>query len=603
MLIIKKIEDNVKPKVAIWIDTGWAFGRIHSAIIKYLSSSYDFTWYDWSQPDMNVKLWRNEEWRNYDIILGNSALITNTIEGGWLKEPLPKELLDKMIPVLHCPILGHKHFIEKILPTYKQGPLYCATTPEGVNNIKKNYNIDAELLPVGVDIDDFPTIRKVTQINKLGFVGDPNMPGSINEIKRVDQFKDIVNKSGLESEYLYGKDYKLNYKLYENIDMLICTSEFEGGPLGILEAAACGIPVISTNVGTIQYLKKIRTFETVKEAVNIIAELNNDADLLAKYIKDVSTEVREEWDWEKLCKDYWTPMFQKRIGRILNIFNLGGNNFGDAVNKIFWEKISDKKIQYNPNNLHYITTGSIMCLVKKESIIFGTGFISQSGDIGGNNFQSKNSIIYNKPHKVIAVRGPLTRNKLIENNIQCPENYGDPLILMPCIYDKYLTINEDIIGIIPHYIDKGNNNVMILKKNLEENGYKTKIIDIETGNNYSKIIDEINHCKYIISSSLHGIIMGIVYKRKTCFLEFSNNVVGDQFKFNDFFQSININFKYKHLCNSEILNNYINLDYKNLIQMGINLINICPFIDSERKKYLLYKYKNFYFKKNISLQQ
>ena len=40
------------------------------------------------------------------------------------------------------------------------------------------------------------------------------------------------------------------------------------------------------------------------------------------------------------------------------------------------------------------------------------------------------------------------------------------------------------------------------------------------GENFKKLIDEINECKYIISSSLHGVIMGLIYK-KTIFLEFS----------------------------------------------------------------------------------
>ena len=31
--------------------------------------------------------------------------------------------------------------------------------------------------------------------------------------------------------------------------------------------------------------------------------------------------------------------------------------------------------------------------------------------------------------------------------------------------------------------------------------------------NYKKLIDEINSCKYIISSSLHGIIMGVKHKK------------------------------------------------------------------------------------------
>ena len=76
----------------------------------------------------------------------------------------------------------------------------------------------------------------------------------------------------------------------------------------------------------------------------------------------------------------------------LNIFTLGGKNFGDAVNKTFWEKLTNKKIKYNKKKIHYVTTGSIMCLIKNKSIIFGTGLISEDGDIGGSNFKSKKNM-------------------------------------------------------------------------------------------------------------------------------------------------------------------------------------------------------------------
>ena len=33
-----------------------------------------------------------------------------------------------------------------------------------------------------------------------------------------------------------------------------------------------------------------------------------------------------------------------------NIFYFGGKNFGDAVNKIFWEKLTNKKTFFDNNN-------------------------------------------------------------------------------------------------------------------------------------------------------------------------------------------------------------------------------------------------------------
>lgn len=270
------------------------------------------------------------------------------------------------------------------------------------------------------------------------------------------------------------------------------------------------------------------------------------------------------------------------------------SNFGDGVNNKFWRKIIQKDIKFNKDEEHYITTGSIMCQVNKNSIILGSGFISDKADLGGRKFKSQANKKYVIPKKVISVRGPLSRKKMIDFGIDCPENYGDPLILMPCIYRKQKKIEENIVGIIPHYIDKNNNNIFKIKEELEKNKYKVKIIDICVGRRYNKLINEINECKYIISSSLHGVIMGIVYKKKTIYTKVSNKVIGGSFKFQDFFKSININYEYKKDFSKEILNNTINVDYENLVKVGKNFISIIPFIDENRKKELIKIYSEFY---------
>lgn len=286
---------------------------------------------------------------------------------------------------------------------------------------------------------------------------------------------------------------------------------------------------------------------------------------------------------------------------MLNFIFIKSTNFGDAINQTFWEKIINTNIkECNRNKIHFITTGSIMSLINKNSIILGTGFISENNDIGGDDMFSNTNQIIHKPYSILAVRGPLSRQKFIDNNIYCPEIYGDPSILLPCIYNKFTNIEDNIIGIIPHYIDIDSDKVQLLKKNLENNNYKVNIINIDTGNEYENFINQINQCKYIISSSLHGIIMGLIYKKQTIYLEFSKNVIGDKFKFNDFFGSLNINYNYIIDYSINILNNVINIDYSQLNKLGKNLIKACPFISDIRKDYLINIYNSIYKpKKNL----
>ena len=320
-----------------------------------------------------------------------------------------------------------------------------------------------------------------------------------------------------------------------------------------------------------------------------------------EYYVENCNKIYEKYQYDtknqlKIVKNYLNMADQNREN-ILNIRTFDSKNFGDGVNNTFWSYITQNKINNNKSKLHYITTGSIMCHVENNSIIFGTGFISSDSDIGGDNYEVRSNKKYAIPEKVIAVRGPLTRKKLLDFKIYCPENYGDPLILMPCLYDTYNRVENNTIGIIPHCIDKNNKNYNLLKTNLEKDGYNVKFIDIEVGNNYKKLIDSVNNCKYIISSSLHGVMMGIVYKKQTIFIEFGDSVIGGDFKFQDFFKSINVNYKNINKYDTIVLNNTINVDYDYLQKVGTKLISLIPFINDKRKEFLINKYSLFY--KNI----
>ena len=59
-----------------------------------------------------------------------------------------------------------------------------------------------------------------------------------------------------------------------------------------------------------------------------------------------------------------------------------------------------------------------MSLINKNSIVLGTGFISENNDIGGDNMFSNTNQIIHKPYSILAVRGPLSEKGL---EIYCPE--------------------------------------------------------------------------------------------------------------------------------------------------------------------------------------
>jgi glycosyltransferase involved in cell wall biosynthesis len=65
-------------------------------------------------------------------------------------------------------------------------------------------------------------------------------------------WSDVVNKMrnfDIECEAIESEDYAQYNKLYSRLDYLLVPSLWEGGPISIAEASACGIPVISSDVG------------------------------------------------------------------------------------------------------------------------------------------------------------------------------------------------------------------------------------------------------------------------------------------------------------------------------------------------------------------
>ena len=176
--------------------------------------------------------------------------------------------------------------------------------------------------------------------------------------------------------------------------------------------------------------------------------------------------------------------------------------------------------------------GSILDRATSLSSVWGSGYIS------------KDSCFISKPKNIYAIRGPLTRQKLVSQGVECPEVYGDPALLMSHFYPSHKQ-KRFKLGILPHYIDKSNKFLSMIKHD------GVKVIDIQNPNPL-EVIGEICSCECLASSSLHGLIIADSYQIPSLWLKFSNKLVGDSFKFYDYFQSIGSDIKDPYAVNSEI---------------------------------------------------
>jgi pyruvyltransferase len=136
-----------------------------------------------------------------------------------------------------------------------------------------------------------------------------------------------------------------------------------------------------------------------------------------------------------------------------------------------------------------------------------------------------------KPKKVHAVRGPLSREIMLKQAIDTPEIYGDPGVLMPHIIPiKGVPLHE--YGLIPHYMDKKHAAVQAWKQQ------GVHIIDVFLPP--AEFMRELFSCRVIFSSSLHGIILAHAYGRPALWVTMGEGVIGNGFKFHDYYASLGI---------------------------------------------------------------
>lgn len=228
-------------------------------------------------------------------------------------------------------------------------------------------------------------------------------------------------------------------------------------------------------------------------------------------------------------------------------------NFGDEITRLIVEKNFSKKVEWAPPpEADLIATGSILDIVIQERgdnnpIIWGSGFIEQ-----------KESTISYADCTVAAVRGKSTLSRItdVPNGVKIV--LGDPGLLA----DSLIPTGGNKryrLGVIPHYVDIDNENILQFKD-------REGVLTIDPTGDCLTVIEEINSCDAIISSSLHGLIVSDSLGIPNLHMQLGNGLKGGLYKFHDYYSVFNED-RY-HQITPEILNKttetlleYINLHF------------------------------------------
>lgn len=330
---------NEKKKIALIIDTqGWAFHNIAKQLVNYLQEYYDI---DIIPGDIfhgnMVKLFIYCKkydlihflWRGYLSLIDNESMDYYIKSIGMSKHDFYNEYIySKNITTTVCDHL-YLNEIEswRTKEIFKYVKNYI-TTSRKIFEIYSNLNEinnPEQVINDGVDLNLYipKNLQRFENINELviGWVGnseftdsdmDSDLKGlntiiipAIEELKN-EGYKVVLKTADRKNGMIKQQDMP---EYYSSIDVYVCASKTEGTPLPVLESMACGVPVISTDVGIVRecfgekqfnYILSERSKDSLKEKIK---ELYNDKSKLMELSKENLKQIKN-WSWENIAKQY-----------------------------------------------------------------------------------------------------------------------------------------------------------------------------------------------------------------------------------------------------------------------------------------------------------
>lgn len=200
-------------------------------------------------------------------------------------------------------------------------------------------------------------------------------------------------------------------------------------------------------------------------------------------------------------------------------------NFGDWVTPYLFEKLTGREaVLCGTRHLKagaetVVGCGSILRHIRRPgvAVVWGSGIIDTADR-------------FERPLRVLAVRGPRTRARMQALGYDCPEVYGDPGLMLPLVYPaRAQTLHE--VGLIPHFSELERFRGVALPK-----GWR--LVDVTKG--LEQVVDAIASCRRTVSSSLHGVIVSQAYGVPSAWAAAEIALHGDGVKFADYFEALGV---------------------------------------------------------------
>lgn len=171
-----------------------------------------------------------------------------------------------------------------------------------------------------------------------------------------------------------------------------------------------------------------------------------------------------------------------------------------------------------------VAIGSILSRLKESFFtktvqVWGTGFIEAVEK-------------HKTRHVIHAVRGKKTAELLANVEVKA---FGDPGLLCDQLLPGHKNIPKAFnLGLVPHYKDIENPAIQAFVRENPD----TTIIDVFSDT--LPFLEKLASCRFILSSSLHGLIAADALEIPNGWLKLSSKIVGEDFKFHDYYSIYDI---------------------------------------------------------------
>lgn len=328
-----------KKKIALIIDSqGWAFHNIAKQLKNILEDYFDI---DIIPGDIfhgnMVKLFIYCQkydlihflWRGYLSLIDNENMDNYIKSIGLKKEKFYDDYIkNKVITTTVC---DHLYLNEtefwRTCEIFKYVKNYITTS-------QKIYDIYSELQEIknpqviihdGVDLNLYKpqNLERFENVDKIivGWVGNSEFIDSDNDtdlkglnsiiIPAIEELKEegynISLKTADRKNGVIKQEDMPDY--YKELELYVCASKTEGTPLPVLEAMACGVPIVSTDVGIVKealgneqsnYILSERSKEELKNKIKDLCENSQKLKMLSKE----NLEQIKKWSWENIAIQY-----------------------------------------------------------------------------------------------------------------------------------------------------------------------------------------------------------------------------------------------------------------------------------------------------------